>query len=799
MNEKDRAPSGVEEPKRRPDESLNAPVAYLKGVGPARAEALAKLGLNYARDLLFYFPRDYVEITVKRDPALLDDASVQSLVGAICGYRTFLTRRGPLVKLNVEAAGKYVECVWFNASYVARNFAMNRPVMLTGKPRFVDGKWQFSHPSLAYLDADLSIPYNVEDVEASNGAEESYVLPTYPLTEGIAQAQLQRIIRNALAKLPDSLREALPASILQERDLPTIAEAVRQIHFPNSRDDAERARRRFAYQELLVLELALQVCKTRRRVNMKAIPLGTSAKIDSRSRALFPFEFTEAQNAAVREIVEDMRQPTPMNRLLQGDVGTGKTAVAIYAALVAVANGAQAAIMAPTESLARQHFRLLVSYLSKSAVAVAPLFGGQTPAERAKVIQCLEDGRAQIVVGTQALVCNEINFHRLGLVVIDEQHKFGVKQRASLKASANQEPHYLVMTATPIPRSVTMTLFGDLDVTTMRGAPAGRRQAKTSILTEQNRASWWQFVREQLQEGRQAYVIAPRVDDSGESDSKDAASATREPNFWDGFEAPSTASVFQDSGDVAEPCVEPGAQVKTVKSLYKELSEGELKGWRVDLLHGRMSSADKDAKMSAFRAGKIDVLVATTVVEVGVDVPNATLMLIENADRFGLAQLHQLRGRVVRGSMTGYCAVAPTEYVDLPDKEEEESKTPPPGASKRGRKVDGGKSNLTAEEKRRQDAYARLEFFASTTDGFELAEKDFELRGPGELFGARQHGAAALRVASLTRDREILELATSDARAMVAEDPGLANPERALLRRQALARYGRALDLGDVG
>ena len=830
---------------------LRAPVALVKGVGTRRAEILRRLGVFRAFDLLFFFPRDYLEISLKRSVDDLIEDEIQSICGTIEDFRTRFSRRGPIVTLDVAVGDEILQGVWFNQAFIAKTFRFGRRVMLTGKPKRKSGTiWQFSHPKLTFLSDDFELPGGAssENGESWGGGEEGKtaqnalnggvggalasgavsdderILPIYPLTEGLTQYQIQTIIKNALENLPDLLPEAFPTEYLAPRRLAPIADAIRKIHFPATAEEAAFARRRFVYQELLILQLALAICRARRRINMKAPPLPRNGKIDARIRSLFPFELTEAQNVAIAEISADMGRPVPTNRLLQGDVGSGKTVVAIYAMLQAVANGAQAVMMAPTETLARQHLRTLEHYLRNASTKVVPLFGGQKPAERAAILEQIRTGEAQIVVGTQALVCNEIEFARLGLVVVDEQHKFGVKQRASLKSSLTTEPHYLVMTATPIPRSLTMTLFGDLDVSAMRGTPPGRRKTTTAILDEKNRPSWWSFVREKLDEGRQAYVVVPRVDD-GEIDEfaaldgyekqkiENDGTFSSDFDFWNSWEGPEKERAFAkaeekrakkgttgkskatkkgakkgknaqnegDSNDFDGGETGVGDRLKNVWSVYKELSEGELRGYRLGVVHGRLSAAEKEAIMLDFRCGNIQVLIATSVVEVGIDVPNATLMTIENAERFGLAQLHQLRGRIGRGKHPGFCAVAPTGGPDFDDAD------------------DDGEKESKAEAKRRAEARERLEFFAQTLDGFELAEKDFKLRGPGELFGARQHGAAAFRVADLNRDREILEEACADARELTRLDPGLADPKHAALRKQVLAKYGSVLDLGDVG
>jgi ATP-dependent DNA helicase RecG len=415
-----------------------------------------------------------------------------------------------------------------------------------------------------------------------------------------------------------------------------------------------------------------------------------------------------------------MGRHIPMNRLLQGEVGSGKTIVAVYAVLLAVAHGRQAAIMAPTEVLARQHERTLGKLLSESRVRWATLVGGLPQSERRALLEKVKNGELDVVIGTHAILQEDVEFAKLGLVVVDEQHKFGVRQRAKLRSAA-EAPHYLVMTATPIPRTVTMTLFGDLDVSTIRDAPPGRQPVKTYLADDSMRNRWWDFVTKKLREGRQAYVVVPRVEAG-------------------------------DGGD---------DELASVSAAYESLANGPLAAFRLGLLHGRMSNDEKEAAMAEFAAGRTQVLVATTVIEVGVDVPNAVLMTIEGGERFGLSQLHQLRGRIVRGSHPGFCTVFAKPQSD-------ESKK-------------------------------RLESFVESTDGFALAEVDFAIRGPGDLLGTKQHGLPPLHVAELVRDAQVVEEARRDAQAFLAQDPGLARPEHDRLRKQMLGRYGQVLELGDVG
>jgi ATP-dependent DNA helicase RecG len=546
---------------------------------------------------------------------------------------------------------------------------------------------------------------------------EAKLLPVYSLTEGLSQYHMRRIEQAAVTEFADQLEEVFPAALLKRFELMPLVEAVRAIHQPSDREAMERARRRFVFQELFVLQLALSMRRSEQR-QLKAYELPATSRIDARIRRLLPFELTESQAKAIAEISADLALDRPMNRLLQGDVGSGKTIVALYAMLVCVANGRQAALMAPTEILARQHGETLAKLLEESRVEWALLTGGTSKAEREDALRRLADGSLNLVIGTHAVVQEDVKFKELGLVVVDEQHKFGVRQRSALR-QGEVAPHYLVMTATPIPRTLSMTLFGDLDISTLQSPPAGRQPINTYLVEPDREQRWWHFVRERLNEGRQAFVVAPLVDES------------------ENVMAPSVATAFE------------------------RLTNGELEAFRVGLLHGRLTSAEKQDVMERFHRGEIQVLISTTVIEVGVDVPNASVMTVVGADRFGLAQLHQLRGRVGRGSRAGYCGILL------------------------------GETNEAARE--------RLEAFAKSTDGFALAELDFASRGPGDLFGTQQHGLPPLRIADLMTDRDVLEEARREAQLLVAADPGLKHADNARLRQQMLTRYGKALELGDVG
>lgn len=706
---------------------LLTPAQFLKGVGPAKAELLAKLELYYARDLLFNFPRAYQDMSELRTVEQLEDGKLASVAGVIeeVDLRNTGTGRS-LLGLLVKQGASYLRGLWFNQPYLRGKFQVGRRILLSGEPKLQGIRWEMVHPKFEFLADD-------DDVPAGR------ILPVYSLTEGLNQTQMRRIQATIVDTYAPLVEDVFPDDFLDTHQLWPIRAALPQIHQPRDQDSLEQARRRFIYQELFVLQLALAIRKWRLTHHRRAPALPTSARIDARITRLFPFELTTEQRIAIDQIAADMGREVPMNRLLQGDVGSGKTVVAMYAMLLAVAHGKQAALMAPTEVLARQHVQTLTTALKASQVRIGLLVGSLMPAERKKTLDALAAGELDILVGTHA-VTHALNqsavnkeqksldglsdaleggrFARLGLVVIDEQHKFGVNQRAALKR-AGIDPHYLVMTATPIPRTVTMTLFGDLDVSTIRSAPPGRQKIHTYLAEDGQRSRWWNFFRQKLAEGRQGFVIVPLVEET---------------------EAIEAASV-QQTLDV--------------------LQRGELLGHRLASLHGRMTPIEKESAMEAFRKGRVQVLVSTSVVEVGVDVPNATLMTIEGGERFGLAQLHQLRGRISRGSHPGYLCVFANPNTD--------------------------------------EAQRRLDSFTKSTDGFELAELDFQLRGPGDLFGTRQHGLPPLRIADLSRDVVIVEEARSDAQTLIAADPDLKDPNYAKLKRMVLVRYGEALELGDVG
>ncbi|MCH8923738.1 MAG: ATP-dependent DNA helicase RecG [Planctomycetes bacterium] len=692
--------------KSTPAPSLTTPVQFLKGVGPQRAELLERLGLHTAADVLFFFPRNYQQAGQVHSIDDLCEDKLLSVRGTIEEIDARGTAEGrSMVGVLLKQGDLYLRAVWFNQPHMRNAFQRGQQVLFSGKAKLNGGRWEMVHPQ-------------VQEIAPGEPNPKSELLPIYPLTEGLKQHQIRSIVRRTLDDHAALLDETFPEEFLGQHDLWPIQRALEQVHFPESQASLDAARGRFVYQELFVLQLALAIKRQRGRSGAEAPKLEATQKIHARIMARMPFELTAGQQQAIAEVSADMAARVPMNRLLHGDVGSGKTLVAVYAMLLAVAHGQQAALMAPTEVLARQHMRTLGELLRASRVRIALLTGGQTAAQRRETLASIAAGEVDVVMGTHALIQSEVEFAKLGLVIVDEQHKFGVQQRAKLR-SAGGDPHYLVMTATPIPRTVTMTLFGDLDVSTLRDHPPGRQKLHTYLAAPDQREKWWKFFCDKLREGRQGFVVAPLIE-------------------------------MRDDDHTA------GAE-----SVFESLANGPLEAFRLGLIHGRMKTAEKEAVMHDFREGKTQVLVATSVIEVGIDVPNATLIAIERAEHFGLAQLHQLRGRVSRGQHPGYCCMF---------------------------------AEATTEQSQK-----RLQAMLDSTDGFHLAEVDFALRGPGDLFGTKQHGLPPLRIADLERDRAVLEQARDDARQLVAGHPDLQGDDWSRLRKMVLNRYGAALDLGDVG
>ena len=716
----------------------STPTIEFPGVGPARAATLKKLGIRTAQDLAFFFPRDYefpappsrIEDLVEGEPA--------SLVGEITEAELRSRHAGKSVLgVLVENDQGAVRMMFFNQAFRAAQLETGRRVMLSGKPKLNGLRWEFTHPKVTILDADGTLP----DPEP---------LPIYSLVDKLKQTDLRRLSRTVIPEVAPELSEVLPKSLRAaaaellrgdgyefDGPLPEIETAIRDIHFPPDARRMTAARLRFVYQELLVMQLALALRRRSLTTQLRAPPVEVSRAVDLQIRDRFGFALTGDQVAAIEQIRRDMSRQFPMNRLLQGDVGSGKTAVALHAMMLAAEAGFQSTIMAPTEVLARQHYESF-GEVAAGIHRVGLLCGSMPAGQRRQTLSDVAAGNVDMLVGTQSLLHGNIQFARLGLCVVDEQHKFGVNQRVTLR-SGGVDPHYLVMSATPIPRSVAMTIFGDVDLSTIREKPPGRGELNTYLVTDDLRDRWWGFVRKAVTQGRQAFVVTPRVggNDEGGNDDGDAE--------------------IDEMGDVvARP-----DDVSSVTRVVEELSSGPLSGLRVAMLHGRMPAAEKQSLMQRFADAEIDVLVSTTVIEVGINVPNATVMTIMGAQRFGLAQLHQLRGRVARGGYAGHVAVMTDGPVDPADNE-------------------------------------RLSIFEKTTDGFELAEADFRIRGPGEMLGRKQSGMPTMLIADLSRDEKVVATARKMAQEIVDVDATLEDPAMAGLRSQVMRRYRRRMDLGDV-
>ncbi|MFQ5490000.1 MAG: ATP-dependent DNA helicase RecG, partial [Phycisphaerae bacterium] len=596
---------------------------------------------------------------------------------------------------------------WFNSPFVADRLRVHDVIRLSGKVGQHNDLAVFANPRFTVIDPD-------EDALAD---DQPVLRPVYPAGASLGSRQIGQYIRNALPQVAGQVEDFLPRRIRDRRKLPPRRTAIERLHQPTCQDDVPVARTRLAFDELFLLQLAVQIRRHRVRDTQQAIPVHISPEIDGRIRARLPFTLTEDQDAAVADVAADLAGDRPMCRLLQADVGAGKTAVAVYAALAVVANRHQAAILAPTEVLAQQHHRKVTRYLRGSRVRIAYLVGGLGPAQREKIHRDIAAGRVDLIVGTHALLQAPVRFASLALVVVDEQHRFGVTQRAAIRRKGRQ-PHYLVLTATPIPRTLAMTVFGDLDVSVIRQMPPGRGRVETRLVRSSQIDEAWHFVRQRLSRGERAFVVYPLVEQSEH------------------------------------------LPLKAATDEVDALRAGPLAGFSVGLLHGRMKSSEKQAAMDAFRTGSWDVLVATTVVEVGVDIPEATVMVVQHAERFGLSQLHQLRGRIGRGGNDGHCLL----ISDAAD----------------------------------SDAGDRLETLVATSDGFEIAEQDLRLRGPGELMGTRQHGLPIFKAARLPDDLELLDQARRDALEVIRSDPRLTAQRHAALRRQLLTRFGQAMALADV-
>lgn len=672
--------------------TLFTEIEYLKGVGKARGEKYRKLGITSPYELIYHIPRAYLDFRchVPVQQAALNDYNVLKLT--IFRKMPPQRVRGGLVICKAAATDGIddILIVVYNNVYGFNALKENETYYMYGK---VTGN---------FLRKEITSPVFIRS------SEKVLIQPVYPLTQGLSVNMLRQNMKQALEIMKSKPFETLSAELLRKYDLCPLMYALENIHFPESDKAAETARRRLAFDELLKLQLGMSIMKTRSRRS-------TAYRMTSVDMSAFeeglPFELTDDQKRAISEITADLCREIPMNRLLQGDVGSGKTAVAAAACYFSVKNGAQAALMAPTEILASQHYKTLSGFLEPFGISVCLLTGSVTAKKKASLREKIASGEVGVIVGTHAIIQKDVEYRSLGLVITDEQHRFGVAQRAAL-AEKGDAPHKLVMSATPIPRTLALIIYGDLDISAINQLPKGRKPVRTYAVTGKLRSRAFNYVRKRLDEGRQAYVVCPIIEDS-ESD------------------------------------------LLAVSSYAENAAEGDLKGYSLALLHGRMKAAEKDSVMKKFRDGEIQALICTTVVEVGVDVPNAAVMVIENAERFGLSQLHQLRGRVGRGEWESACILI---------------------------------TDNTGEECRR-----RMKIMSSTTDGFKISEEDLKMRGPGDFFGSAQHGLPPLKIADIACNMELMSMAQECAHQLLADDPQLSKPQNRTLKMDTMRLFNKEI------
>ncbi|OHW62653.1 ATP-dependent DNA helicase RecG [Andreesenia angusta] len=678
--------------------SLEDDILAVKGIGEKKAEKLKKLGISSVEDLINYLPRSYEDRSaISELKSSKEGEKINAVVELLENPRAQRLRGGKaIVKVLATDGTEKVYLSWFNQPYIAREISQGEKLKISGAVKRRGAMKEISNPIYTK---------NLESCDKVGS-----IVPVYPLTQGVGNQELAKHTKSVLEEL--QLEETIPEYIRSSCSLMGRLESLREIHFPKDREKFKRARVSLAFEELIGLQLSLLLLKSRRESLSGCISFSKTG-LEEKFLGALPFELTDAQKRVSDEIERDMKRHRQMNRLVQGDVGSGKTVVGALALLRAVGNGYQGAMMAPTEILAKQHFNSLSAMTEKLGVRLGLLVSNMKASEKRELLESVRSGEIDILVGTHAIIEDYLEFRKLGIVITDEQHRFGVSQRAKLSGKG-ESPDILVMTATPIPRTLALMLYGDLEISIIDGLPPGRKEIKTYARGEEARDKVYGFVRDQLSSGRQAYVVCPLVEDSELMD------------------------------------------LKSAESVYEELSIkfGE---FRVGLLHGKQKALEKDEIMTAFKAGDIDVLVSTTVIEVGVDVPNSNIMVVENSERFGLSQLHQLRGRVGRGKHQSYCIL-----------------------------INCGKGKTSKE---------RASIMEETSDGFVISEKDLELRGPGEFFGIKQHGLPELRIAKLPRDVAILSKVQEVALSIVEEDQELALEKNVLLKSHIEKSFLRDKDI----
>ncbi len=670
-------------------------IQYIKGVGPKRAQLFHKLGIYDVRGLFYHAPRRYLDRSTFTRIKDLKPGQNATIIGTVADKGVIRARRGfSIFNLLMTDGSGYLLCKWFNQPYLAGRFEQGQNIAISGLVKY-DRGMSLINPEYELMEE--------EDVELIHTGR---IVPFHPSTAGLSPRQIRTVLRSAIDGHLDELPESLPQEVIRLRGLLPIRNAIKELHFPQSQEFAIKARERLAFEELFYLELMLHRRKMNTRESIAAATI-SDPEWESRLKSALPFEPTRSQRQVIEEVNGDLRQPKPMHRLLQGDVGSGKTVVAFAAIMQAARQGLQSALMAPTELLAEQHYMGLKPWLDKLSINCALLTSQVKSRPKKMILDGLSNGSIQVCIGTHALIQEQVMFQNLSLAVVDEQHRFGVAQRAGIR-SKGCAPHLLVMTATPIPRTLAMTVYGDLDISVISELPPGRQPITTRWTTETNRSKIYGFLNDQVKAGRQAYVIYPVIDESEKTD------------------------------------------LKAAVKMHGHLAQDIFPHLKIGLVHGRLAFEERQQIMDDFRRGKINVLVSTTVIEVGIDIPNATIMLIEHAERFGLSQLHQLRGRVGRGQHRSYCI-------------------------------------LLAGSKLSPEASTRLDIMQATRDGFKIAEEDLKLRGPGEFWGTRQHGLPALKIADLLKDASLIEPARQMARRCL--DPGLSPAEQAVVERNLMIHF----------
>ncbi|WP_195939816.1 ATP-dependent DNA helicase RecG [Romboutsia sp. 1001713B170131_170501_G6] len=673
---------------------LNKDIQYVKGIGPKRAQKLNKLNIFTLKDLLYYFPRQFEDRNNIKKIAQLENEDRATIKAIIVGSHTSSPRKGlNITKLDVRDETGYAKLVFFNQEYIKNAFKVGDTILAFGKV-----KKEFKNVELTSCEVE----------HLSNSPKSTCkIIPVYPLTYGVTNKEVSSIIKGVLNDKEINIKEYLPINIVEKYKLCSIDYAVRNIHNPSSKEALKIALYRIVFEEFLMLQLGLFMFKNGVS-EVDGIKFLKNKKLEEIRESL-PFKLTKAQERALNEIIDDMNSNSAMNRLVQGDVGSGKTVVALLALSHCILNGYQGALMAPTEILAEQHYISLTETLKPFGVNVELLVGSLTKKNKEKVLERVKNKEVDILIGTHALIEDKVEFNNLGLVITDEQHRFGVRQRSKL-SEKGENPDILVMTATPIPRTLALILYGDLDISIIDELPPGRQPIETIAVDKGKRdRAYNSLVRKEVEKGRQVYIVCPLVEES------------------------------------------EAIEAKAATELVDELKAEYFSDLRVGLLHGKMKGSEKDSIMKSFKNKEIDILVSTTVIEVGVNVPNATLMIIENAERFGLAQLHQLRGRVGRGSHKSYCIL-----------------------------IYASKSEVCRQ---------RMSIMEETNDGFKISEKDLEIRGPGEFFGTRQHGLPELKVANIFKHMKILKLAQQEARIIFSKDSKLDNYENKGLKREIMNKF----------